>query len=284
MNDDFSIPSSNARSDKRQGRAREGKVALWRVHGGEKASYQHKKSNPVNEYVLFFAETFLLNLGEAAWWMGSVYSKPGVCESREGKHKLKDAGQTKCKSSANLRVSASGRGEICGLISVHVSRHPNGSLGLLYNVETVGRKKGSVCDGQGRRPSLHSAYDGLNPDISISIRLTSPLLSTHCPGEISEMFQKQTSSNTRTGEDACLWKLGTGKFQASKDWKGADVNLILSSGDYGSALAAVAWWGKIEVVKLLLEKGADVNSDLSSGSYGSALAAAASGGELEVVK
>ncbi|KAJ6035936.1 hypothetical protein N7540_000215 [Penicillium herquei] len=64
---------------------------------------------------------------------------------------------------------------------------------------------------------------------------------------------------------------------------GADVNLILSSGYYGSALAAAAHRGSKEIVNILIENGADVNLLLISGRYGSALAAAAHRGSIEIV-
>ncbi|KAH7015814.1 hypothetical protein EDB80DRAFT_345573 [Ilyonectria destructans] len=67
--------------------------------------------------------------------------------------------------------------------------------------------------------------------------------------------------------------------------QGIQINLLLSSGDYGSALAAAALQGNIETVKFLVSKGAEVNLLLSSGGYGSALAAAAAhGGSIETVK
>ncbi|KAJ7863215.1 ankyrin repeat-containing domain protein [Mycena leptocephala] len=61
--------------------------------------------------------------------------------------------------------------------------------------------------------------------------------------------------------------------------RGADVNL--KGGKYGSALAAVSYWGHLEIVRLLLDRGADVN--LKGGEYGSALAAASSCGKLETI-
>ena len=67
----------------------------------------------------------------------------------------------------------------------------------------------------------------------------------------------------------------------------ANVNMLLQSGIWGSALAAAAaaFWGKIENVKFLVQEGkADVNMLLQSGIYGSALAAAALGGNIEIVK
>jgi ankyrin repeat protein len=49
---------------------------------------------------------------------------------------------------------------------------------------------------------------------------------------------------------------------------------LLLSGRYGSALAAAACKGKIEIIKFLIENGAEANLLLPSGDYGSALAAA----------
>jgi ankyrin repeat protein len=66
--------------------------------------------------------------------------------------------------------------------------------------------------------------------------------------------------------------------------QGADVNLPLQTGPYGSALAAAAEWGNTETVKYLVEQGADVNLPLQTGPYGSALAAAAGRGDTETVK
>lgn len=45
--------------------------------------------------------------------------------------------------------------------------------------------------------------------------------------------------------------------------KGADVNLLLPSENYGSALAAAAWGEDKEIVDLLIEEGADLNVALS---------------------
>ncbi|KAI0547823.1 hypothetical protein F4679DRAFT_552833 [Xylaria curta] len=56
--------------------------------------------------------------------------------------------------------------------------------------------------------------------------------------------------------------------------RGADVNMQLQYGDYGSALAAAVYGGELEVVQLLIDNGADVNMQLQCGDYGSALAAA----------
>ena len=65
---------------------------------------------------------------------------------------------------------------------------------------------------------------------------------------------------------------------------GADVDLLLNGAHHGSALAAAAFQGHLEMVKFLcLEAGADVNL-LLNGGYGSALAAAAYDDNLEIVK
>ncbi|QKX62010.1 uncharacterized protein TRUGW13939_09166 [Talaromyces rugulosus] len=65
--------------------------------------------------------------------------------------------------------------------------------------------------------------------------------------------------------------------------KGADINMQVQTGYYSSALAAAAWSGKTEIVSFLVEKGADVNTILQDGEHGSALAAATYMGELETV-
>lgn len=57
--------------------------------------------------------------------------------------------------------------------------------------------------------------------------------------------------------------------------KGADVNLLSETGDYGSALVVAAHLSNEDKCKLLIEYGADVNADLKVGIYGSALVAAA---------
>jgi ankyrin repeat protein len=59
----------------------------------------------------------------------------------------------------------------------------------------------------------------------------------------------------------------------------ADVNLV--EGSYGSALATASYWGKAEILHLLLENDADVN--LVCGKYGSALAAASYVGNAGIV-
>ena len=65
---------------------------------------------------------------------------------------------------------------------------------------------------------------------------------------------------------------------------GANVNLLLDNGD-GSALAAASSYDNLEVVKFLcLDAGADVNLLLNCGPFGSALAAAAFHDHLEIVK
>ena len=65
---------------------------------------------------------------------------------------------------------------------------------------------------------------------------------------------------------------------------GADVNLLLQTGWYGSALTAAAAGGSTETVKYLVEHGADVNLLLQTGRYGSALAAAAYWGWKQCVE
>jgi ankyrin repeat protein len=79
--------------------------------------------------------------------------------------------------------------------------------------------------------------------------------------------------------------------------QGADVNMQLQGGKYGSALAAAAAClgqtkairvvevvGAVEIMELLIEQGADVNMQLQGGEYGSALAAAAHHGQTEIVE
>lgn len=69
---------------------------------------------------------------------------------------------------------------------------------------------------------------------------------------------------------------------------GADINIQLSAGSYGSALTAAASSIKAENVKYLVKAGADVNISVQKGGgvrFGSALAAAAYMNEyLEIVK
>ncbi|CAI7611281.1 unnamed protein product [Penicillium crustosum] len=65
--------------------------------------------------------------------------------------------------------------------------------------------------------------------------------------------------------------------------RGIEINLMLPSNSYGSALAAAAWGGNKEIVNLLIENRADVNLTLLGGSFGSALATAASKGDKEIV-
>jgi hypothetical protein len=55
---------------------------------------------------------------------------------------------------------------------------------------------------------------------------------------------------------------------------GAEVNMQLQAGRYGSALAAAAPRHYKGVVKLLINSGAEVNAQLQAGEYGSALTAA----------
>jgi len=62
--------------------------------------------------------------------------------------------------------------------------------------------------------------------------------------------------------------------------RGADVNL--TGGEYGTALGAAAFAGKVDIVKLLLARGADVNH--TGWKYGPAVGAAAHGRQLETAK
>jgi ankyrin repeat protein len=64
---------------------------------------------------------------------------------------------------------------------------------------------------------------------------------------------------------------------------GADVNQPFTRGKYGSALAAAAYQGNVEIVELLLKSGADVNMHLENGDYRTALAAAEAGEDEETV-
>ncbi|KAH8831815.1 hypothetical protein DL96DRAFT_1589095 [Flagelloscypha sp. PMI_526] len=65
---------------------------------------------------------------------------------------------------------------------------------------------------------------------------------------------------------------------------GADPNLQLSVGEYGSALTAAASGGELGVTKCLVDKGADPNLHLKVGEYGSALAAAKVNGRSNVAE
>ncbi|KAJ5665704.1 uncharacterized protein N7477_008152 [Penicillium maclennaniae] len=65
---------------------------------------------------------------------------------------------------------------------------------------------------------------------------------------------------------------------------GADVDMQLLSGEFGSALAAACAAGRLSNVKLLLQRGADIKLQLKSGRYGSALAAACSAGQVSAVE
>jgi ankyrin repeat domain-containing protein 50 len=65
---------------------------------------------------------------------------------------------------------------------------------------------------------------------------------------------------------------------------GAEVNMQIQCGNYGSALAAAAERGDMEIVKFLVqEAGAEVNMQLQGGSYSSALAAAGRFDNVQVV-
>jgi ankyrin repeat protein len=85
---------------------------------------------------------------------------------------------------------------------------------------------------------------------------------------------------------AAAWALGGGSSETVKYLveQGADVNLPLQTGECGSALAGAARAGNTETVKYLVEQGADVNLPLQTGRYGSALAGAARAGNTETVK
>jgi len=66
---------------------------------------------------------------------------------------------------------------------------------------------------------------------------------------------------------------------------GAEVNIPLQTGEYGSALAAAAAFGRTETVKFLIQEvGAEVNMPLQGGRYGSALIAAAYFGEIGTIR
>ncbi|KAI1348196.1 hypothetical protein F5Y01DRAFT_307013 [Xylaria sp. FL0043] len=70
---------------------------------------------------------------------------------------------------------------------------------------------------------------------------------------------------------------------------GADINMQLQSGRYGSALATAAaaggsFYDSMKVVKFLVEAGADINMQLRHGEFGSALAAAVAGDGRQVLK
>ncbi|OQD98394.1 hypothetical protein PENSOL_c009G01438 [Penicillium solitum] len=65
--------------------------------------------------------------------------------------------------------------------------------------------------------------------------------------------------------------------------RGIEINLVLPENRYGSALAAAACGGRVEIFNLLIENGADASLTLLVRGYGSALAAAASQGNKETV-
>ncbi|KAJ5726557.1 uncharacterized protein N7483_007914 [Penicillium malachiteum] len=67
-------------------------------------------------------------------------------------------------------------------------------------------------------------------------------------------------------------------------YNGAKPNILLSTGNYGSALAAAAYEGRFDVVRVLISKGADPNQLLSTGIYGSGLVAAAAAGRISVLE
>ncbi|KAJ5912527.1 hypothetical protein N7504_001410 [Penicillium tannophilum] len=66
--------------------------------------------------------------------------------------------------------------------------------------------------------------------------------------------------------------------------RGLEANIVLSSGDYGSTLAAAASNGHLDMAQFLIEKGAEPDLVLSNGWYGSALAAAASDEHLDMAQ
>ncbi|KAH8649922.1 ankyrin repeat-containing domain protein [Xylariales sp. PMI_506] len=109
---------------------------------------------------------------------------------------------------------------------------------------------------------------------------------------ICELLIKRGSPVNRvlsTGEygSALAAAVCDGEFESVKYLveNGADINLLLPTGYYGSALAAAAAsYTGYESVKYLIENGADINLLLPTGDYGSALAAAAGDGEFECVK
>jgi ankyrin repeat protein len=53
--------------------------------------------------------------------------------------------------------------------------------------------------------------------------------------------------------------------------QGADVNLQLQTGRYGSALAAAAYWGWKQCAESLIDAGAKVNLRLENGRYSTPL-------------
>ncbi|KAI0966492.1 hypothetical protein F4678DRAFT_449592 [Xylaria arbuscula] len=67
--------------------------------------------------------------------------------------------------------------------------------------------------------------------------------------------------------------------------RGIQVDMQLQHTRYGSALAAAAYYGHTETVKLLSTEGkAEVDMQLQNGTYGSALATAAARGHTQIVK
>lgn len=67
---------------------------------------------------------------------------------------------------------------------------------------------------------------------------------------------------------------------------GADVNLTLEGGKYGNALVAAATssWESLDIVKYLVDLGAEINLPLNRGEFGSPLAAATYFGNKECVE
>jgi ankyrin repeat protein len=65
---------------------------------------------------------------------------------------------------------------------------------------------------------------------------------------------------------------------------GANVNMQLRNGMFGSALAAASYCGNGEIAELLLRRGASVDLQLEYGTFGSALAAASCSGKVSMAK
>jgi hypothetical protein len=101
------------------------------------------------------------------------------------------------------------------------------------------------------------------------------------------LIKRGAQVNLQSGKfDSALAAAALGNIKTVKYLveQGADVNLQLQTGRYGSALVAAAWGGNTEIVKFLVEQGADVNLQLQTGSYGSALAVAAARRNTGIVK
>ncbi|KAJ5637678.1 ankyrin [Penicillium lividum] len=61
---------------------------------------------------------------------------------------------------------------------------------------------------------------------------------------------------------------------------GVEVNICTQDGEFGTALQAASFRGKMGVVQILLGAGADINAH--GGLYGTALQAASSNGQTEI--